>query len=233
MSIRITCAVLCILVVLAPSLVLADTYPSATAHNSYSFNFYTLDQLHTFGTAVTTNVTAGTSYVGIGSTVTAVDPYVAPTDDHQVRLYEPNVIHQPSSIPDFLGTTAVVRAGTNSSGVTQTVSMAWRNRTDIEVNSVGYPMLGLDQFPPMAWDSYGITSDVVDLQGVVGAYVLEMTYRPDMLVWEAEWVTEEWLAANRKIFSGGSRTRPTSPAAPFPTCGNGSMPPKATRGPAS
>ncbi len=174
--------------------------PGAIAHDSYTFNHYTESQMHTFGAAVDASVTAGASYAGIATQVVGLVSGPPTTDANYDRLTAPHGIHQPSTIPPYLGSVATLLAGANASGNTQTISMAWRNRVDIEVNSLGYPMDGPDQFPPMAFDSYGIASDVVHLTGVTGAYVLQMTYDPAVLVWEQPWVTELWLAQHDKIY---------------------------------
>lgn len=133
--------------------------------------------LHTYGTPVTTVVPSGGSYADIFSTVVGVasgDPTY------------------------FRGTQATLRDGVNT-GAETTVSMAWRNRTDIEYSyiigrihnppGVGvlpgqetYPHLTM-QYPPLAYDSYNIISDVVNLTDVNGPYVLQMDYDEGELIW--------------------------------------------------
>jgi hypothetical protein len=60
----------------------------------------------------------------------------------------------------MVGTMAKILAGDNASGTTANVSMAWRVRQVGESTGLGVP----------------VVSDVVDLNGVVGTYVLLMDY---------------------------------------------------------
>jgi hypothetical protein len=176
---------------------------SGTAVNAYTDGYFTTSQLHAFGAPVSASVLAGSSYVGVSSQVTGVVPGATPSGTTTYRLFVPSAYHQPSSVPDYLGSTMIIRDGVNATGATATVSMAWRTRTDIEFNSVGYPcMLDGMQQPPVAYDTYSLTSDVVDLTGVSGAYVLQMSYSPDAFVWEKSWVTELFLTQIDRVYLG-------------------------------
>jgi len=124
----------------------------------------------TFGTPVTTNVAAGSSYQGIGTQVAGTD-----TGDS----------YAPSS--------ALILAGANPGGDT-TISMAWRTRTPLESDGpsqggVYVPSAGFRQFAvptggtdgrglALALDCYALRSDVLSLQGISGPYVLQMQYDP-------------------------------------------------------
>ena len=75
----------------------------------------------------------------------------------------------------------IIRGGITTSGSETTVSMAWRTRTEIEIDTRGYEMDGL-QMPPAAWNSYGMSGDIVEITGIVGAYVIECEYHEASLV---------------------------------------------------
>ena len=152
------------------------TYTAATAHDSNGNNDGTVAEYYIFGTPVTTAVAAGVAYDGIASQVTALD----------------------SGQSDLLGTKAVLRAGTNT-GAATTVSMAWRNRTLLEIDGrsfggVHYPATGVTKYTDtdtnngndvaLAYDSYGMTSDIVNLGGVNGAYVLQMDYSEAAMIFD-------------------------------------------------
>jgi hypothetical protein len=196
------CLVASVVVLSSAAQSAADILP-ATAVSSYTPGYFTTDQLAAFGAPVQVVVPPGGSYAGIGSQVTAVAGSATTTGTAVYRLRDPYAIHQPEAVPGFLGSTLTIMAGVNATGTSQTISMAWRSRTDIETNSVGYPCVldGMQQ-PPAAYDTYGLGSDVVHLEGVSGAYALQMSYDPAALVWEAEWVTEEYLCQHDKIFLG-------------------------------
>lgn len=172
----------------------------AIASNNYTEGYYTFSQLHTYGVPVTLQVAPGGSYT-FGSQVVGVGLAWEPPDERFYRLEPPTAYHQPSTYPDYIGSKAMILAGTNTTGVQQTVSMAWRTRTDIERNAMGYPLVG-NQFPPMPWDGYAQVSDLLDLNGVVGAYVLQMDIDPSTFVWERPGTTMEWLAQNDRIYVG-------------------------------
>jgi hypothetical protein len=72
---------------------------------------------------------------------------------------------------NILGSTATVLAGSNTSSETTTVTMQWRNRSEAE-------QPGTAQSPPMPNDAAYLVSDVLDLQGLSGVFVLQMNYSP-------------------------------------------------------
>ena len=123
------------------------------------------DDLHTFGDPLYSTVAAGGSYAGLASIVVGA-----------------------VGSGSYLGTEAVLRAGTNTSGSGETVSMAWRNRANVEQYLRYYPHSGV---PPLAPDAYNNVSDVVDLQGVGGEYVLEMTYDETEIIYDFPHQTEQ------------------------------------------
>jgi PEP-CTERM motif len=152
------------------------TYTAATAHDSNGDNDGATAEYYIFGTPVTTAVAVSGAYDGIASQVTALD----------------------SGQADFIGTKAVLRGGTNT-GAATTVSMAWRNRTLLEIDGrpfggVHYPAAGVTQYTDvdtdngndvaLAYDSYGMTSDLVDLTGVNGAYVLQIDYSEAAMIFD-------------------------------------------------
>jgi len=95
----------------------------------------------------------------------------------------------------YLGSTASLKAGTNTTGAEVDVTMAWRNRTNIEIDGQAFDLSpdgrqyirdGINEGDPgiaIAWDAYNMVSDVVDITGVVGTYVLEMDYDEATLRW--------------------------------------------------
>lgn len=178
---------------------------SATAQDVYTYGYYTDDQLHTYGTAVSFTVANGDAYSALASRVTALTNTTvtsgAPYDRVSAPVMQPKVAR-----PPFLGSQAELLAGANSSGNTQTITMAWRNRTDVETDGDGYPFLGFPddgvQTPPLALDSFGMASDIVDLKGVTGSYVLQMSYDPGALISDSHGWTEDELAAKGKIYLG-------------------------------
>lgn len=152
------------------------TYTPATAHDSNGDSDGTVAEYYIFGPPVITPVGPGVAYDGIASQVTALD----------------------SGQADLLGTKAVLRGGTNS-GAATIVSMAWRNRTLLEIDGrsfggVHYPAAGVTQYTDtdtdngkkvaLAYDSYGLTSDIVNLSGVNGAYVLQMDYSEAAMIFD-------------------------------------------------
>jgi|GEM_PF-2559248 len=193
----------------------------AYASNSYTQDEYWEDQLHTYGQAVSWEIGAGASYVGTSSTVIGLSGASPHTGTHTARdftgrywseTFDP-ALWRPST-SGHLDTTASIRAGVNGGSAT-TVSMAWRTRTDIEVDSRGYPTDGI-QMPPMAYDSYGMISDVFDLNGVAGAYVLEVSYDEDSrVITNTGWgYTEEGMAALGFIYLGWFEDTPGGGAIP-------------------
>ena len=176
----------------------------AYAIDAYTQDEYWEDQLHSYGAAVTWTIGSNASYSGISSTVVGLVGTSPQTGTHTQRdltgpfdlpLWRP-------SVEGHLGTTATILAGVNGEAET-TISMGWRNRTDIEVDSRGYPMDGI-QMPPMAYDTYGLISDVLDLNGVVDKYVLEMDYSDDArVITNTGWAyTEEGMAAFGWLYLG-------------------------------
>ncbi len=70
-----------------------------------------------------------------------------------------------------LGSTATLEAGVNDSDDATTVSVQWRTRTYTEANN---------QHPPLPLGEAYLCSDVLNLQGVQGAFALQMNYSPDV-----------------------------------------------------
>ncbi len=162
----------------------------ATAADAHTLGSYTSTQLHTYGTALESTVANNGSYAGLSSKVVALE----------------------GGGSSFLGSEAIIQMGTNTSGSETTVSMAWRNRTDIEVSFIiggsnpqqYYPADG-NQFPPLAYDSYNIVSDVVDIDGMDGTiFVLQMDYDDSILITTnlSEDVAEEVFAIGDGIYVG-------------------------------
>lgn len=178
-------------------------FQAATGEDAFTQDEYWTSQLHDFGSAVTWNVADGSTYAsaGIDSEITALADNAAGSGTLTQRnlasypkpILPTDLMSHPSNYVPFLGTYARVLAGTNSTGGAEVVSMAWRNRTDIEVDNRGYPIT-TQQVPPMAYDSYGIVSDVVDLTGIAGTFVLEMEYSQPALIIEKAGVTEDTYA---------------------------------------
>ncbi len=127
-----------------------------------------------FGTTVSVPIGISGDYAGITSHVAAVD--------------------NPNQTDDFIGTTAMILAGTNTSPNATTVSFAWRNRTALERNGMAFssmPRSGMDQYymvgggsntgVALAYDAYDVLSDVVNIEGVEGVYVLQMGYDENLI----------------------------------------------------
>ena len=156
----------CAVVVSGCLLGLAVDAVAATAADGFTDSVGTAysAQLHIYGAPLSSDVPSGGSYAGLASKVTAAQ-----------------------NGADFLGSEAVIRGGSNT-GAASTVSMAWRSRTDIEVSYINsdtglpYPRNRF-QYPPLAWDSYNMVSDVVKLAGVNGPYVLQMDYDENELIY--------------------------------------------------
>lgn len=168
------------------------TYQAATGIDAFTFNEYWDSQLHDYGTAVTWTVGAGGSYAGIDSEITSLSGTAAQVGGSTARgdlsgwwwpITAGDLNNDAGVYTPFLGTNASILAGTNDSGSSTTVSMSWRNRTDIEVDNRGYPGIPL-QRPPTAYDSYGMASDIVQLTGTPGTYVLEIEYAESALVFD-------------------------------------------------
>lgn len=161
-------------------------YQAAVGIDAFTLNEYWDSQLHEYGTAVTWSVSNGGSYAGIESGITSLSGTSSQTGTNVQRdpiiaaRYAP--LKTATYIP-FLGTNAKIVDGTNSSGSSVTVSMAWRNRTDIEYDNRGYPGIEL-QRPPMAFDSYNMISDAVSLNNTPGIYVLEFEYDEGQFVFD-------------------------------------------------
>jgi hypothetical protein len=177
---KVLAGILCLWIFTAAVPVSHADVQNAYAHQSYTEGSYTEAQLHTYGAAVTTSVTAGGSYISIASTVVGVegggDPY------------------------PMLGSTATIMEAPTPEADT-TVSMAWRTRTDIEVDGRNYPSVG-QQYPPLAWDALGNLSDIVNLTGVQGPYVLEMTYSESALLFDQPYHTEAHFGEHDAIYLG-------------------------------
>lgn len=174
-------------------------YKAATGIDAYTFDEYWTSQLHDYGTAETWSIGVGGSYSGVSSKITSLSGTASQVGSSIERDLIAN--NWPEIPPDppiknateplFLGTTAELKDGTSASGTT--VNMAWRNRTDIEVDNRGYPGIFF-QRPPMAYDSYGMASDIVNLTGMEGAYVLQMQYSESSLIFDNASKTEEIYA---------------------------------------
>ena len=184
------------------------TYQAATGIDAYTFDEYWNSQLHEYGSAVTWSVPNGGTYAGIESEITALSGTSSQTGDHATRdrtgtewpvPFDP-ALKTDNYVP-FLGTNARILDGTNTSGSGVTVSMSWRNRTDIEFDNRGYPGIYF-QRPPMAYDSYNLVSDVVDLSSTPGIYVLELEYDDGQLVYDTPQKTEEILATYGFLYVG-------------------------------
>jgi hypothetical protein len=171
-------AILCVLA-LAVSSASAQLSPAgdgeATAYNSG-------DDFFSFGTALTSSVPNGESYAGLSSTVIGV-----PIEGGGIGGTKGT---------DYLGSEAMIRAGVNTGAATP-VSMAWRTRTNLEIcgDHVGYTKLNGQFIQPgvghdtgygaaTAYDSYGNVSDVVEISGIIGSYVLQMSYDDTKLYYE-------------------------------------------------
>lgn len=196
---------LAVLLTWTPAGARADTL-SATAQDVYTYGYYTSDQLSTFGPTVSATVANGDSYAGVGSQVTGITSTTITSGVPHYRLHDPQIVPR-APIPSFVGSQALLLAGTNTSGQTQTITMAWRNRTDVECDGDGYPYVitseGEVQTPPLAPDSFCMASDIMDIDGVTGSYVLQMTYDPDAIVSDTGGWTESYLAHLGKIYLGG------------------------------
>lgn len=191
------------------------------AIDAYTQDEYWEDQLHSYALGITWIIGPNASYSGISSTVVGLEGISPQTGAHTPRdftggewavPFDPALWLPPVEV--HLGTTARIRAGAGGDTAT-TVSMAWRSRTDIEVDSRGYPMDGI-QMPPMAYDSYGVISDVLDLNGVVGEYVLEMDYSDDArVITGAGWpYTEDGMAALGFLYLGWFEDTPSGGVIP-------------------
>ena len=149
-------------------MLIATSAFGAVAHNSEG------DDQYTFGVAETFNVANGDPYSVVSSTVLDIDV---------------------GDASDYIGSTATITAGTNTSGSSVTVSVAWRNRTDIETDGRNFALApdgrqhirdGVGVGDPgiaIAWDAYNMASDVSDISGVEGVFVLEMDYDESELLW--------------------------------------------------
>ncbi|MDP7288365.1 MAG: PEP-CTERM sorting domain-containing protein [Phycisphaerae bacterium] len=114
---------------------------------------------------------------------------------------------------------------TAANGSVLDLDVAWRTRTDIEVdgrpfdlaaNERQYVRDGVGAEDPgiaLAWDAYNVSSDVMDLSGLPAntVYVMEMTYDESVLLWHEspdDWrgspseTLEEGLARLNKIYLG-------------------------------
>ncbi len=152
----------------------------ALGSNSYTEGSYTTGQLHTYGPVFSADVAPGGSYAGLSS----------------------RLVGLVGGGSDFLGTEMVIRDGLNTAATTTTVTMAWRNRTDIEVLALGYPHVHM-QWPPLAYDAYNVVSDVVEISGMQGPYVLENTYDDTELFYEhPEYQSEAFYASLDRIYLG-------------------------------
>jgi len=178
-------------------MLIATSAFGAVAHNSGG------DDQYTFGVAETFNIANGDPYNVVSSTVVDIDV---------------------GDASDYLGSTATITAGTNTTGSSVTVSVAWRNRTDIEIDGRGFDLApdgrqfirdGLDPGDPgiaLAWDAYSMASDVSDISGIEGVYVLEMDYDESALLWHFSpdpWpaeragnTLEEGLSISNSIYLG-------------------------------
>ena len=166
-------AILCVLALAVSSANAQLSGGEATAHNSGNDFF-------SFGTALTSFVPSDGSYADLASQVVGVE-----------ALSGGGIMGT-----DYLGSEAMIRAGVKT-GAATTASMAWRNRTNLEIcgDHVLYTKLNGQFIQPgvghdtgygaaTAYDSYGNVSDVVEISGIVGSYVLQMSYDDTKLYYE-------------------------------------------------
>lgn len=149
-----------------------------------------------YGAAVTEAVLNGSSYVGVGSTVVALTGGGGTLG------------------VDFRGSTIQILDGMNDSGSIATVSMAWRTRTTLEKDGPSFvPRVAgsdgdlhyADANHALAPEAYNMLSDVVNLTGVVGPYVLESDYDQSVIVYDPG-ETENSLAAEGWMYLGWLET---------------------------
>jgi len=150
-----------------------------------------------------TPVAAGGSYVGITSTVVGLTTTGTTLGGTNTPIYPTGPVwgDSPHTRLPYLGTTAIIRAGVNT-GADTTVSMSWRNRTDVEANGIPYQRHGADPLsnPPNPYDSWGLVSDVVSLTGVTSPYVLQFSYDEDAIIYERSGWSEEWFAKTGYLY---------------------------------
>lgn len=165
----------------------ADGFQDAYAHDGGE------DEYDVFGPPVTWIVSPGASYVGIGSVVVGLEGGGGELGE------------------DYLGTIASLRGGSNSAESEIAISMAWRTRTTLEEDGRpfgGYHWEGQgvtqyhDEYTALSYDSYNNVSDVLELTGAMGIYVLQMTYDPNQLVYDQPEWDEAWLDAQNCIYLG-------------------------------
>ena len=195
-------AMMCVSALLARSA--TGAIGDATAVDNYTVGFYTLAQMEEFGTPVEYIVADGGSYANLSSKVIAVigGSHLDPPEEE--RIYRGTAPQNPPYNPPaspYLGTEVTIRAGTNTSGSATTVRMAWRTRVEIEVDTRGYPTDGY-QMPPAAFDSYGMGSDIVEITGMVGPYVMESEYHESSLIYTNEGYSEELFAEDDWLYLG-------------------------------
>jgi len=173
--------------------------------------------LHSFSSAeaLTASVGPGNSYAGLSSKITRD----AVLDNITGFL----------TSGSRLGTEAVFRDGTNSTGGTESVSMNWRTRAPCET---GNSLTNTATSPPVAGafgsnpGRFGLFSDIVEITGMNGAaggtthtqtdkFVLQMSYNPADLqaTMNATGKTEAQLAAAGFLYLGWLDTQGTETTA--------------------
>lgn len=183
-------------------------FQAADGIDAYTFDEYWESQLHEYGVPVSWVVPNGGSYAGIASEITGLVGTSSQSGAHAMRdrtganwevPFDPP-LKTDNYIP-FLGTRASILDGVNNTGGNVTVEMSWRNRTDIEFDNRGYPGIFF-QRPPMAYDSYNLLSDVVQLENTPGIYVLEIEYSEGQIVYDNPSHTEASLAGSGFFYVG-------------------------------
>jgi hypothetical protein len=153
----------------------------------------------TYGTSVSAAVLTGSTYAGIGSQVVGAENGGA-----------------------YLGSRMRILDGVNP-GPDTTVSMAWRNRTTMELDGRGSFVQNLGTVQcytngtgspgtlgsALALDAYNMGSDVVSLGGINGTYALEMTYTPTALIYYYPSYTEAFLDQQNRLYLGWFTTSST------------------------
>ncbi|MCE5325560.1 MAG: PEP-CTERM sorting domain-containing protein [Planctomycetaceae bacterium] len=162
----------------------------AVAADVYTAGSWTSEQLDQWGTPLYAVVPADGSYADLSVKVLASgeDP-ISITDVRGTR-----------TIGRTLGTEMIFRAGSNTGPTATTISISFRNRTDIETNAVPY-VDGLSN-PPVAYDSYGQISDVANVTGVTGVFVLQSDYDENAIVYTNPDYSEQLLASQDWIYLG-------------------------------
>ena len=148
------------------------------AGNAYTSGSWTPEQLEAFGTPVSTVVAAGGSYAGLAVKVIGLE----------------------GGGSNYVGTEMIFRAGKNTAATSTVLTMSFRNRTDIETNAV--PYVSSLSNPPVAYDSYGQVSDVANVTGMTGVFVLQSDYDENAIIYTNPNYSEELLATDDWLYLG-------------------------------